>query len=399
LRRLTLGAFLALVLALVVLGGLGLSGAPAPLARGPVAATAPVARAGEAAQPAVTHGDLVVTSGERFVIAPPELNQTYYQGGNITVEAGGTLIVRNTTISFVQFIPEYGTVAARVLDLYSFNVAGTADFFNSTITTDTAVLNAYPKLPLTVTGTMTLWNSTLSFPGWISVTGAGADLTLNNSAITANPAILSDTPRLPYAIQKDTQYAADYTQSAGAHASLFGSTYQDTYADPIPPPLNASFDPSFWSYTTPIQNGNFSFPGFSQDEPGSAALAQALLYPSGYSGGVVEATYDSNGTGIGTATASLYFQGTTYPVGTLTFASDQLDAVASVPIPAPVITAINSVGRTSLLSNPVSIILSGGRQALGERHEPQCLALPRLDQLQPRGDGSGHVARHRRHLD
>ncbi len=81
-RRLTLGALVALVLALVVLGGLGLSGVSPPTPQRPGSAVGTVV---VQAQPAVTHGDLVVTSGERFVIQPPELNQTYYQGGNITV--------------------------------------------------------------------------------------------------------------------------------------------------------------------------------------------------------------------------------------------------------------------------------------------------------------------------
>ncbi len=257
----------------------------------------------------------------------------------------------------MQSIPEYGTLSQRLLGLYGFQVAGTADFFNSTITTDVAVLNAYPKLPLTVTGTMTLWNSSLAFPGWITVSGAGSDLTLNNSAITNNPAIVANSPQLPNLVREDAKFAPTYTESAGAHAGLFQSSYENTYADPNPPAVNASFGTSVLGPNTQLANGNYTFGGFPQDEAGSATIVQDWLYPSGYSGGAVTATYNS--TGSGSATASLYFQGTTYAIGTLNFLSGKLNAIASVDLTGAALTALNAAGRLSVLSGVPSVILSG----------------------------------------
>jgi hypothetical protein len=350
-----LGAVVTLVLVLVVLGGIGFSGVPS--ASGGRAATAP-APVVAAALPDATHGDLVVTSGETYVIQPPELSQTYYQGGNITVDSGGTLIVRNTTLSFVQTIPEYGTLDQRVAGLYSFDVAGTADFFNSTVTTDVAVLNAYPKLPLTITGSMSLWNSSLAFPGTVTVTGATATLTLNNSKITDNPAVLANERSLPTPVVQDGMYAPTFVESAGAHVGLFGSAYNDTYADPYFPAANTTFDPTFFGPNTPLAPGNYTFTGYPHDAAGSANIVENWLYPSGYGSGSVRALYTSNSTGSGSATVQLYFLGNTYTLGTFNFFPSQTPGLASVPLSAGALGAINAAGRLAVLDSTPSVILS-----------------------------------------
>ena len=138
-----------------------------------------------------THADLVVKSGQIVVIQPTQGSQTYYQGGNITVESGGTLIVRNTTLSFVQYVPDYGTLEQRLSHLYQFVDNGTVNLYNSAVTTDVLVLNAYAKLNLTVTAELNAWNTTFAFPGWFNIQGSKAVVTLNASTITWNLAVCS----------------------------------------------------------------------------------------------------------------------------------------------------------------------------------------------------------------
>ena len=173
---------------------------------------------------AVTHGDLVVTSGETYVIQPPsgsDARPTYYQGGNITVDGGGVLIVEDTTLSFVQTPFNF-----------QFTDAGTVDLYNSTVTTDVQILpdnDASAKLALTVTGQLSAWNSTFAFPGSFDVTGAGAVVTLNGSAVTRNPAVLQLVESA--LVQGDTAWAPTIAVSGTAHLNLFGSRISDLYQD------------------------------------------------------------------------------------------------------------------------------------------------------------------------
>lgn len=312
-----------------------------------------------------THGDLVVTSGETYTIQPTNGILPYYQGGNITVDAGGTLAIRNTTLIFVQSIYTTGTLAQRVSGLVSFTDAGAVTLTNSVITTDPYVLNAYPKLPLTITGTMTLWNSSMEFPGSVEVTGAGAALTLNHSAITQNPLILADSPQYPPVIYNDIVYAATVTASAGAQLNLFNSTLAHTYANPqvaaapdlgfapVPGP-NATFE----SGRTPLVAANITFPGYPAGSYGSSEIAQAWLYASGYSAGWVSVGYSNTNTTLpGGATVSLYFAGSTYLLGTIVLPKSSTGNI-SVPLSAGALTAINAAGDLAYFSSSTSILLS-----------------------------------------
>ena len=122
-----------------------------------------------------------------------------------------------------------GTPIQRLSHIYRFVDNGTVRFFNSNLTTDVGIINAYAKLNLTVTGSMSLWDSSFAFPGWINVEGAAGDLTLNASRISNNPNVagLSESA----AILGDTMWAASISVSGGAQLNDFASTITDTYAD------------------------------------------------------------------------------------------------------------------------------------------------------------------------
>lgn len=100
-----------------------------------------------------THGDLVVTAANSpYIITsldPDASENVYYEQGNITVETGGTLEVVNTTLSFVSFVSQTGNITDQYSHLYHFtDLGGTILFNKANLTTDVAVLGAYPKLNL-----------------------------------------------------------------------------------------------------------------------------------------------------------------------------------------------------------------------------------------------------------
>ncbi len=302
-----------------------------------------------AAPAAVTHGDLVVSSGETFYIPsanPPPGHATYFQGGNITVEAGGHLVVSNTTLSFVQFVGETGVPATRLGHVFHFTVQnqGTVVLRNSTLTTTTVALNPYLKLQIVVNGQLTFWNSTLATAGSISV-GSGGILTFNQSAVAPNPA--AGTLNVPDAILGDAAFAPTLNVSNGGAVNLFASSFRGLYADnfaqngtPGPLPLMASgvdvansTNWSAWSTPTDV-----------------VSLAQDYAYPNGIVGGNLSIAYsDSNPTTSTTARVTVWYGGANYSLGAVTLHYATSGTIV-VPFSAGLVDAINTAGMLAYLN-------------------------------------------------
>jgi len=315
------GTWVAVVVLLAISGSMGLL---IPLAHpgassAPTVTPAPVA----AASTPPTHSDLVVGPGQRFVIQPSISGPTYYQGGNITVEHGGTLIVRNVTLSFVQFVSDSGTPQQRLSHIYRFIDNGTVDFYNATLTTYALVINAYAKLNLTVTADLGAWNSTFAFPGWINVAGSQAVMTLNGSKVAPNPQVAGVVE--PSAIYGDTLYAPTVSVTAGATLNLFASQLNGTYADnqqangvPRPAPLSTN--------TTQTLTAGLNLTSLYTPTD-SANLTLDWSYPAaGARSGYVSVAYtDSNGPGTAStsnntiASVTVWFAGTAYALGSVEF--------------------------------------------------------------------------------
>lgn len=313
-----------------------------------------------------THGDLVVGAGQTYVIQPTLGGHTYYQGGNITVESGGTLWVRNVTLSFVQFVGDSGTAAQRLGHIYHFVDQGTVGFYNSTLTTDVQVINTYAKLNLTVTGSLTAWQSTFAFPGWFFISGSSADVTLNASTITSNAAVqgLSE----PTTILWDTSYAPTVSVRGGAQLNLFGSQIQNLYSDnllangyPRPAPLTAPVGllPS-GGVTSALTGSN-----------DSTNLTLAWSYPTATAvSGYVGITYtDLNGPGPGplsnntNASVNVSYGGTSYALGTVHFLNGT-SSTLYLPFTPALLAAISQGGMlqylnyTGLYDTPAEINVS-----------------------------------------
>ena len=371
-RRSTLGTWTALfVVVLMLASGLaavGLSHASPSSASGGQNSVAPAhlpaIRAPVAAQPAPaappTHGDLVVTAGESYYINSTEGAPIYFQAGNITVDSGGTLDINKVNLSFVQFIGSSGTPKVRLshIDHFTDLAGGTVKVDNSTVTTDMFEINAYPKLNLTIQGTMDLQDSTFAFPGWVNVEGAGASLTLNGSVITRNPQILSF--HQPTVLQAAEDFAPTLRASAGGVVNLFNSNLSATFADNLtlnatPRPVPLGVTNNRYANGTPRLNVSF-VPGSNENltitdtSNSSAALTQDWLYPSGVTGGEVVVYYNNSFLHTTTATVTVWFNGHSYDLGTVTL-QNGTDGGRAAALFSPALTAaVNAVGLMGYLN-------------------------------------------------
>ncbi len=344
----TRGALSVLVVLAVVLGSVGLLGALVPVHLAPPSSgsAVPAATVHTAASP-VTHGDLVVAAGETYTILPTLGGTTYYQGGNITVDAGGTLIVQDVTLSFVQYVADSGTAVQRLSHIYHFSDAGTVAFTNATLTTDVQVVNSYAKLNLTVTGSLSAWNSVFAFPGWIDVAGSGAVATLNSSTITWNPNVAGLFE--PSAIQGDTLWAPTVLVTGGAKLSLFGSQVLNTYADnmlaygtPRPTPLIATGGslPAAGKINATVQGPS-----------DSANLTLDWAYPAaGAESGYAEFTYNNSNALDAVGAVVVWYAGTSYALGSVTFLNNTLGGTAKVPFSGGLLAAISAAGMLNYLN-------------------------------------------------
>ena len=337
------------VFLLVVAGSLGLLPVIAP-GFGASHASAGASSGGSLAAAPPTHGDLVVGSGQTYVIQPTSAGRTYYQGGNITVLAGGTLDVLNVSLSFVQYVGDTGTAQQRLSHIYQFQDAGTVHFYNASLTTDVQVLNAYAKLNLTVTGALDAWNTTFAFPGWIYIHGAAAVMTLNQSAITWNPGV--QLLNEPTAIYGDTLWAPTVTVAGGGNLTLLASQIEHVYAD----------NTGSYGFARPTPLTFFNANGFAVG-PGtsdiavhgpsdSANLSLDYLYPTaGALSGYISVEYSGSATSNTTVNLGVLFGGVNYPVASgVTFAAFTT-ATLSFPFPANLVTAITTAGMLQYLND------------------------------------------------
>jgi RNA polymerase subunit RPABC4/transcription elongation factor Spt4 len=293
---------------------------------------------------ATTHGDLVVGNGQTFTIQPTLGGRTYFQGGNITVQKGGTLYIENVTLSFVQFVSNTGTAQSRLSHVVHFLDAGTVDVYNSTITTDVNILNAYPKLNVTVTGTFTAWASDLAFPGWVTASGANAVFTANGTIVQGNPAI----PALaePSTILGDSEYAPSLSALNGATINLFHSTLNNTYANNVGVNGLATIAPLFQDNVSGATNVTNLVTSTT-----SANLTEDWLNPETAPAGNVSVWYNTSVSGSIHVPVSVWYEGTNYPLPDVTMLGNTADGFASTPFSAGLLAAINAGGLLTYLNN------------------------------------------------
>lgn len=293
------------------------------------------------------HGDLVVTAANSpYVISPAVAGVgVYYQAGNITVQTGGTLIVRNITIDFVQFVGSTGTAAGRLSHIYRVSVQGTASFSSSYVTTDTQVLNAYPKLFVNVTGggQLLLSSTIFAFPGWINVAGAGSSFWTNASSILPNPGVALQHEN--GSLKHDASYAPSLTISGGASATLGASQYLGSYRDnttqngmPGPVPATSSVTQAVTSSTGATWS-SFELPTDSEN------LTRADLYPT-IASGSVSFSYQAQ-VGATAPAGNSFTYGSAYGLGSLTFRAG--GGVLTASLSAGAVAAINAGGVAAFL--------------------------------------------------
>ncbi|MGC2035029.1 MAG: zinc ribbon domain-containing protein, partial [Thermoplasmata archaeon] len=312
-----------------------------------------------------THGDLVVTAANSpYIITsldPDASENVYYEQGNITVETGGTLEVVNTTLSFVSFVSQTGNITDQYSHLYHFtDLGGTILFNKANLTTDVAVLGAYPKLNLSIENgsTVTVQQSTFEYPGWLYVDGTGTTVTFVNSTVTANP--LAQAISGEVTIAADSSYSPTLWVGDGANFVFEQSSYLGYYSNsftdngiPGPPAMVDPTPPVTIGPATPNTWDLFQFTANSSD------LVRSALYPT-IAGAVV--TFSASTHGNGTASGADFDYNGVVPITTpITFSP--LVPLMSVPLPAAAIASINANGIPAFLAavvaHTVSFTLNG----------------------------------------
>jgi RNA polymerase subunit RPABC4/transcription elongation factor Spt4 len=348
-------AWVSLVALLVLAGSAGLLAVAFPASETPLSPTHAAAPTHLApAQIPPTHGDLVVGPGQNYTIQPTLGGHVYYQGGNITVEPGGTLFVTNVTLSFVQYVADTGTAQERLRHIYHFLDEGKVEFYNATLTTDVQLINAYAKLNVTVTGTLTALLSSFQFPGWLFVNGSSADVTFNASTIESNPNVLGLSE--PATLLYDTAYAPAITVIGGAKFNLFGSAVENLYSDNLL--VNGYPRPTPLLLNGPIPLPSTGATGVLAGASDSVSLAIDWSYPAAIAlGGSVSVAYhDANPSGSKgqsndtTATLTVNYGGTPYALGTVTFKNNSAAGSMVVPFTPQLTSAITTSGLLQYLN-------------------------------------------------
>ncbi|MCI4353282.1 MAG: zinc ribbon domain-containing protein [Thermoplasmata archaeon] len=295
------------------------------------------------------HGDLTVLTGQTVVLSPGTTGSTiYYEAGNISVHSGGTLIVQNLTIDWVQFIGVTGTVAQRLANVFWFSDAGATSLSHSIITTDPNVLNAFAKLNVSVTGKLVVGSgSSLQFPGWVTVSGAGS-LFLNSSTSLSNPQVGPQT--LGPTVLADEGFSAALQAQGGGQIfignSLVGNYYADNYG------ANGVPGPTAVGNTSTETTSPYSWSSFAFVPPVAEGIAQAYAWENTpIVNGVLQVGYIENTPGGYTSGAgSTYtYASTPYGLGSLHFAYSPSGTILDVPLGGPAITAINAAGVPAFL--------------------------------------------------
>ncbi|MGI0053349.1 MAG: hypothetical protein ACRECR_03710, partial [Thermoplasmata archaeon] len=339
--------------AIVGLGLVGPTGAALPPALGAPAAGAalPIARASQINdQP---HGDLVVGPDNSPYYLTPAIagGGVYLQEGNITVLPGGELFVENLTVSFLQFIPSTGNAGQRASHLFNFTVEGLVRFDDSTLTTNTSVLDAFVKLTLNITdgGTFAARSSRLAFPGSVLVSGAGTRFYANDSTIGPNDAVANMFENST--LRADTSYAPVLTESDQAQVVLLQSSWIGYYADDVAgsgaPGVNLS---ARSSGDIPV-NGSLSVDGFFLPAPLASSTALALGYHSFASGYAQFSYLVANGSTLHSAEVNYLGQAYVLP-GPFVLPPTRTNTTSStfvVALPSSLLDAINASGELAFL--------------------------------------------------
>lgn len=306
------------------------------------------------------------------------------QQGSVTVDAGGTLVIQNVTVSIVQPVSASGTLAERLANISTFLDEGVVILRNATLTTDASIADAYLKLNLTVTGTLSLWESALGFPGWVNIEDS-ATVTLNQSIVRANPD--AGETALGATIVGDTSYAPTISVTSGGHLTLLNSTVADTYADNTtangsPGPLALTDNET----VTVSPTTNQVLTGFETPTQ-SPALIQDWLYPTTYPEVELVIEYSMT-TGTVSSVVNVTFNRTTVAVASVTF-QPGVDENTTLILPPALLSAINQAGPAGFLRSTGSfdhnapyLSVGFGATLIGNSsatvHQTRLLALPEL---------------------
>jgi hypothetical protein len=115
-------------------------------------------------------------AGDLTINGPFTISDTYYLDGNLTILSGGTLTINNAELR----------ILSDVMHKHSITVNGKLIMNGGTITTYNDQVDSWPLLTMIVQsgGNVTMTDSTLAFPGSLTMTGSTSKFTMTDSNIT-----------------------------------------------------------------------------------------------------------------------------------------------------------------------------------------------------------------------
>jgi RNA polymerase subunit RPABC4/transcription elongation factor Spt4 len=288
------------------------------------------------------HGDLIVPAGQTVVLSPGTTgSSTYYEAGNFSVQAGGTLIIQSLTVDWVQFIGVSGTAQQRLSNVFWFSDAGRVEMSQSTITTDPFVLNAFVKLNVSVTGTMVVTDSSFEFPGWVTAS-AGGSLFFNDSTSTNNPEV--GVQSLGVAVLADEEYSPAFQAITGGQIFIGHSVVENYYADAYG--TNGIPGPNLIANNETDKNP-YAWAGFNLDPPVAQGIAQAYAWentPLLYAVLQVGYLYSGASAYVNAAPGTFTYLGTGYALGTADFPIAPAGNIIDIPIATSLFAGIAANG-------------------------------------------------------
>ncbi len=293
-------------------------------------------------------GPIYVGPGQVEYVNGSPTDPVFIQQGNVDVSEGGLLVIQNITFEVAEPVGESSLpLASRLAGLASFEIQGDADLRNATLTTAVLGVSDFPKLSLGVSGTLSLFNSSFEFPGWLSVSGPHAELLLNRSSIGPSRAAAESTFSNP--ILGDISFAPVLSVSDGGTLDGVASNLVDLYRDNLTENGTPGMKPIVDSQAQQVSPSsgavysNFTSPNDTE------SLIQDLLNPINFTSVSIAINY-SLGAGYVVTDVWLTYFGENFDLGNLTL----LPTPASefyIPLTPSAVAWLSSIGSVGLLQS------------------------------------------------
>ncbi len=246
--------------------------------------------------------DMDIGSGQIFIIDENTIDPItgqrgmYGQDGNITVESGGTLIVRNATLYFIQDNGNDGIEGTADDHHYWLRVESGGKFImdNATMKTVDWAVNPYVRFNTIINGKAEFMdNSTISYPG---------NFTVDNGILYVNNSVFEGLKDLSDDMNTDENNHCPFMSFINSY-TVFSDSKIKNYYNVTQEPITLNFHPSQSSGTGSgtVNDLRYNDGSYYQVAPGETLVINAFDSDQPYPEGV------SNSSEIEQGSVSIYW--------------------------------------------------------------------------------------------